>query len=136
VLANPGQPNYGAAKAGIAALTLIAAAELGRSGVRVNAIAPAARTRMTVDVPVIGDMVRKPEDPDAFDPFDPAHASPLVAYLCRADCTITGKLFAVRGGQISEQSGWSQGETVEHDGDWTQEVLAERLGGVGVPTGG
>ena len=85
---NPGQANYGSAKAAIAALTLVAAAELGRYGVRVNAIAPVARTRLTVDVPgPIGEMMKAPEDPDQFDPFHPRHVSPLVAFLAREDCT-------------------------------------------------
>jgi len=132
-LANPGQANYGSAKAAIAALTLVAAAELGRIGVRVNAIAPAARTRLTVDVPgMVGELMKKPEDPDAFDTFDPAHVSPLVAYLAREDCPVTGKLFAVQGGAISELEGWRAGETFSTDGPWTQEILERQLGGAGV----
>jgi NAD(P)-dependent dehydrogenase (short-subunit alcohol dehydrogenase family) len=128
-LPNPGQANYGAAKAAIAALTLVAAAELGRIGVRVNGIAPAARTRLTVDVPgIVGELMKKPEDPDAFDAFDPAHISPLVAYLAREDCTLTGKLFAVQGGAISELEGWRAGATFSADGDWTQEILQRELG--------
>ena len=63
LLGNPGQTNYGAAKAGIAAFTVIAAQELSRYGVRVNAIAPAARTRMTEQTPGLGDIVKAPEDP-------------------------------------------------------------------------
>jgi NAD(P)-dependent dehydrogenase (short-subunit alcohol dehydrogenase family) len=132
-LPNPGQANYGAAKAAIAALTLVTAAELGRIGVRVNGICPAARTRLTVDVPgMVGELMKKPEDPDAFDTFDPAHVSPLVAFLAREDCTVTGRLFAVQGGAISELSGWSAGETFSTDGLWTQEILERQLGGAGV----
>jgi NAD(P)-dependent dehydrogenase (short-subunit alcohol dehydrogenase family) len=132
-LANPGQANYGSAKAAIAALTLVAAAELGRLGVRVNAIAPAARTRLTVDVPgIVGELMKKPDDPGAFDTFDPAHVSPLVAYLAREDCPVTGKLYAVQGGAISELESWRAGETFSTDGAWTQEVLERQLGGTGV----
>jgi NAD(P)-dependent dehydrogenase (short-subunit alcohol dehydrogenase family) len=132
-LANPGQANYGAAKAAIAALTLIAAAELGRIGVRVNAIAPAARTRLTENVPgVVGELMKKPENPEAFDTFDPAHVSPLVAFLAREDCTVTGRLFAVQGGAISELQGWQAGDTFSTDGSWTQEILERELGGAGV----
>ncbi len=132
-LANPGQANYGSAKAAIAALTLVAAAELARIGVRVNAIAPAARTRLTADVPgIVGELMRKPDDPDAFDPFDPAHISPIVAYLAREDCPITGRLFAVQGGAISELVGWRAGETFSTDRAWTQEILERQLGGTGV----
>jgi NAD(P)-dependent dehydrogenase (short-subunit alcohol dehydrogenase family) len=131
-LANPGQANYGAAKAAIAALTLVTAAELSRIGVRVNAIAPAARTRLTADVPgMVGELMKKPQD-GSFDTFDPAHVSPLVAYLARGDCTVTGRLFAVQGGAISELSGWSAGDTISTDGDWTQASLEGALGGAGV----
>jgi NAD(P)-dependent dehydrogenase (short-subunit alcohol dehydrogenase family) len=132
-LPNPGQANYGSAKAAIAALTLVAAAELGRIGVRVNGIAPAARTRLTADVPgMVGELMKKPEDPDAFDAFDPGHISPLVAYLAREDCTLTGKLFAVQGGAISELEGWHAGATFSTDGDWSQEILERELGAAGV----
>ena len=127
-LPNPGQANYGAAKAAIAALTQVAAAELSRVGVRVNAIAPAARTRLTIDVPgMVGELMKKPEDPAAFDTFDPAHVSPLVAYLCRADCSLTGKLFAVQGGAISELEGWRAGHTFSTEGAWSQETLEREL---------
>jgi NAD(P)-dependent dehydrogenase (short-subunit alcohol dehydrogenase family) len=131
-LPNPGQTNYGAAKAGIAALTLVAAAELGRYGVRVNAIAPAARTRLTEDVPMIGEMMKPPEDPDAFDPFNPKHVSPLVAYLSSEDCPVTGKLFAVQGGTIAECQNWQLRESINTDGDWTIELIANELAGAPV----
>ena len=132
-LPNPGQANYGAAKAAIAAMTLVTAAELGRLGVRVNAIAPAARTRLTEDVPgMVGELMKKPDDPDAFDAFDPAHISPLVAYLASDACDLTGKLFAVQGGAISEMHGWTVDEPVTTDGAWTFDVLADKLGGVAV----
>jgi NAD(P)-dependent dehydrogenase (short-subunit alcohol dehydrogenase family) len=132
-LPNAGQANYGAAKAAIAALTLVAAAELPRVGARANAIAPVARTRLTENVPgMVGEMMRKPEDPGAFDAFDPRHVSPLVAYLATADCPVNGKLFAVQGGAINEASGWSLGDAVQTEGDWTVELVAERLGGVAV----
>jgi len=127
-LPNPGQANYGAAKAAIAALTLVAASELGRYGVRVNAIAPAARTRLTVDVPMIGEMMKAPEDPDAPDPFHPRHASPLVAWLASEDCPLTGELFSVRGGAIQRLSGWSLGDAITTDGDWTIDAIASQLG--------
>ena len=129
---NAGQANYGAAKAGIAALALVAANELGRYGVRVNAVAPAARTRLTENVPVIGDMMKAPDEPDAFDPFHPRHASPLVAYLASEDCPISGKLFAVQGGSIMECTGWQVGEAVTTEGDWTVERVAAELGGTPV----
>ena len=132
-LPNAGQANYGAAKAGIAALTLVAAAELGRYGVRVNAIAPAARTRLTLATPgPIGELMKEPDDPDAFDAFHPKHVSPLVAYLASEDCSITGKLFMVQGGALAECSGWQVGETTSTDGDWTIDKVAAELGGARV----
>ncbi|HWE33124.1 MAG TPA: SDR family oxidoreductase [Solirubrobacteraceae bacterium] len=125
---NPGQVNYGAAKAGIAAMTLVAAQELGRYGVRVNGIAPAARTRLTVDVPMIGELVKAPEDPDAFDAFHPKHVSPLVGWLISEDCPLTGQLFAVQGGSIQKMSGWTVGDGINADGDWTIDNIAAQLG--------
>jgi NAD(P)-dependent dehydrogenase (short-subunit alcohol dehydrogenase family) len=129
-LPNPGQANYGAAKAGIAAMSLVAAAELGRYGVRVNAICPVARTRLTVDVPMIGEMMKAPEDPDAFDPFNPRHVSPLVAWLATEDCPVSGSVFAVQGGTIQKLNGWSAGDTITTEGDWSIDKVAGELGGV------
>ena len=131
-LPNAGQINYGAAKAGIAAMTLVAAAELERYGVRVNGIAPIARTRLTEDVPGVGAMMAKPEEPDAFDAFDPANVSPLVAWLASADCPVTGRVFAVQGGQIARLENWSMGEDITADGPWTIEAIAGQLGGAKV----
>jgi NAD(P)-dependent dehydrogenase (short-subunit alcohol dehydrogenase family) len=127
-LPNAGQVNYGTAKAGIAAMSLVAALELGRYGVRVNAIAPAARTRLTEDVPMIGEMMKAPEDPETFDVFAPEHVSPLVAWLATEDCPVTGKLFAVQGGSISDCTNWQTGETVTTDGPWTIDLVADKLG--------
>ena len=122
-LPNPGQANYGAAKAAIAALTLVAAAELGRIGVRVNAIAPVARTRLTENVPgMVGELMKQPG-------FEPHHVSPLVAYLASEECTLTGKVYSVQGGALAELHGWTAGETISHDGEWTVDVIAEKLGG-------
>jgi NAD(P)-dependent dehydrogenase (short-subunit alcohol dehydrogenase family) len=125
---NPGQANYGAAKAAIAALTLVAAAELGRYGVRVNGIAPVARTRLTLATPgPLGEMFRAPVDPDALDAFNPKHVSPLVAWLSSEDCPLSGQLFAVQGGSIQPLSGWTLGEAITTDGDWTIDEIAAQL---------
>ncbi|WP_040686775.1 SDR family oxidoreductase [Nocardia vinacea] len=127
---NAGQANYGAAKAAIAALTLVAADELARYGVRVNAIAPIARTRLTLATPGMGEMMAAEaaaiEDGD-FDAFSPANISPLVAYLASEKCPLTGKVFAVQGGAISELAGWHDVKTIETDGPWLIDDIAARL---------
>jgi NAD(P)-dependent dehydrogenase (short-subunit alcohol dehydrogenase family) len=127
LLGNPGQTNYGAAKAGIAAFTVIAAQELGRYGVRVNAVAPAARTRMTEQTPGLGDIVKAPKDPAAFDVWDPANISPLVAYLSTESCPLTGKVLFVQGGQVRLFQPWTMTDTLEKDDRWTVAELAARL---------
>ncbi|MEV6361584.1 SDR family oxidoreductase [Nocardia asteroides] len=130
-LPNAGQANYGAAKAGIAALTQVAAEELGRYGVRVNAIAPIARTRLTLATPGMGEMfaaeAAAAAESGAFDAFSPANISPLVAYLSSDKCPITGKVFAVQGGAISELAGWHDVKTIETEGPWAIDDIAVRL---------
>ncbi|MRH88779.1 SDR family NAD(P)-dependent oxidoreductase [Nocardia sp. SYP-A9097] len=127
---NAGQANYGAAKAGIAALTLVAADELARYGVRVNAIAPIARTRLTLATPGMGAMLAAEADAleeGGFDAFSPANISPLVAYLATEKCPITGKVFAVQGGAISELAGWHDVKTIETEGPWLLDDIAGQL---------
>ncbi|MGK8504248.1 SDR family oxidoreductase [Nocardia asiatica] len=128
-LPNPGQANYGAAKAGIAALTLVAADELARYGVRVNAIAPIARTRLTLATPGMGEMLAAEAEASEgeFDAFAPANIAPLVAYLAAETCPITGKVFAVQGGAISELAGWHDVKTIETEGPWLIDDIAARL---------
>lgn len=125
-LANAGQANYGSAKAGIAALTLIAAEELERYGVRVNAIAPIARTRLTLATPGMGALMSEPEEGE-LDLFSPANISPLAAYLATEKCPITGRVYAVQGGAISALKGWHDTETIETDGVWQIDDIAARL---------
>ncbi|MFF0452446.1 SDR family oxidoreductase [Nocardia africana] len=126
-LPNAGQANYGAAKAGIAALTLVAAEELERYGVRVNAIAPMARTRLTLATPGMGAIFAAEVGEGEFDAFSPANISPLVAYLATDKCPLTGKVFAVQGGAISELGGWHDVKTIETDGPWLIDDIAARL---------
>jgi NAD(P)-dependent dehydrogenase (short-subunit alcohol dehydrogenase family) len=111
---NPGQVNYGAAKMGIAGMTIIAAKELERYGVRVNAIAPAARTRLTADLGT-GDQTQAHT---GFDVMDPANISPLVAYLATADCPINGRAFLVWGGEVQLFQPWAIVDTIHKDGRW------------------
>jgi NAD(P)-dependent dehydrogenase (short-subunit alcohol dehydrogenase family) len=126
-LPNPGQANYGAAKAGIAALTQVAASELGRYGVRVNAIAPVARTRLTLATPGMGAMFAAEVPEGQFDMFSPENISPLVAYLAGDECSISGVVFAVQGGSISKVTPMQLGETIETDGPWELDDLHKRL---------
>ena len=127
LLSNPGQTNYGAAKSGIATFTQIAAKELSRYGVKVNCIAPAARTRLTEATPGLGDIIKAPDDPGSFDIWDPANISPLVAYLATADCPFTGETFFVQGGQVRKFQSWKMGEGVEQDERWTVAGLQREL---------
>ena len=139
LLGNPGQSNYGTAKAGIAALTVIAAQELSRYGVRVNAIVPAARSRITESTPGLCDIVQAPADPDVFDSWDPANVSPLVAYLASESCPFTGKVFFIQGGTVQHFQPWTLGAQIDKGGRWTiDELVAEMpkiVGNVAAPSG-
>jgi NAD(P)-dependent dehydrogenase (short-subunit alcohol dehydrogenase family) len=105
-----GQSAYSAAKAGIAALTLVQAAELARYGITANAIAPSARTRMTETV--FAEMMRRPEQ--GFDAMAPANVSPLVAWLASAESKgVTGQVFEIAGGSLSVADGWRSGPGVD-----------------------
>jgi NAD(P)-dependent dehydrogenase (short-subunit alcohol dehydrogenase family) len=122
VFGNVGQTNYGAAKAAIAAFTVIAAQELGRYGVTVNCIAPNARTRMTEMT--FGEL----PTPEGFDPIDPANNSPIVVALCADEAqAITGQVFHVYGGAVNALRGWEAGELFDSDHGWQPEALLAEL---------
>ncbi|MFE3431583.1 SDR family oxidoreductase [Streptomyces sp. NPDC059171] len=109
LLGSVGQGNYAAAKAGIIALTLVAAAELGRYGVQVNALAPAARTRMTEQT--FAEAMAAPEEGE-FDAMAPANVSPLVVWLgSAASDGVTGRVFEAEAGRITVMEGWRPGPT-------------------------
>jgi NAD(P)-dependent dehydrogenase (short-subunit alcohol dehydrogenase family) len=127
LLGNPGQANYGAAKAGLGALTVIAAAELSRYGVRVNGIAPAARTRLTESTPGLGEVVQPPSEPGKFDIWDPANVSPLVAWLATENCPANGKMFFVQGGSVKLMTGWKMAAGVERNDRWTVAELDQEM---------
>jgi NAD(P)-dependent dehydrogenase (short-subunit alcohol dehydrogenase family) len=115
IYGNVGQTNYGAAKAGIASFTVIAAKELARYGVTVNAIAPGALTRMTAglrpDAP-------QPK-PDEFDERSPDNIAPLVVWLASSrSAAVTGRVFNVAGGRISVAEGWRAGPGVDKGDRW------------------
>jgi NAD(P)-dependent dehydrogenase (short-subunit alcohol dehydrogenase family) len=121
ILGSVGQSAYSAAKGGIATLTLVQAAELGRYGVTANALCPAARTRMTEGV--FTEMMAAVEA-GAFDEMDPANVSPLVAWLVSsASAHVTGRVFEVEGGRVGIATGWQHGPTVDKGARWEPEEL-------------
>ncbi|KAK1184103.1 SDR family oxidoreductase [Streptomyces sp. NBS 14/10] len=118
LLGSVGQGNYSAAKAGIVGLTLVAAAELGRYGVQVNAIAPAARTRMTERT--FAETMAAPDQAGAFDAMAPENVSPLVVWLASADSAgVTGRVFEAEAGRITVMEGWRPGPTADKGARWT-----------------
>ena len=119
-----GQSSYSAAKAGIATLTLIQAAELGRYGVTSNAIAPSARTRMTEEV--FSEMMAKPES--GFDSMAPENISPLVVWLGSVESKdVTGQIFELAGGKISVADGWREGPMVEKNARWEPDEVGSAV---------
>ncbi len=130
-----GQSNYAAAKAGIAALTLNQAAELGRYGITANAVAPSARTAMTTAVPEMAERMKKPED-GSFDHFAPENVSNLLAWLASpAGGQVSGRVFEAEGGRICICDGWRTTDGVDRDGPWApaeiggamEELLAKEV---------
>lgn len=124
IYGNVGQGNYGAAKAGIASLTVISAMELARYGVTVNAVAPGALTRMTEN---LGSNKSAPAaDPSGFSASAPDNIAPLVVWLGSAESrAISGRVFNVRGGHISVAEGWRAGPSVDRDSRWEPGQLGE-----------
>lgn len=116
LLGSVGQAAYSAAKGGILSLTLVQAAELGRYGVTANAIAPAARTRMTEEV--FAATMQRPEG-DAFDAMAPENVSPFVVWLGSPESAgVTGRVFEVEAGKIGVADGWQHGPTVDKGARW------------------
>jgi NAD(P)-dependent dehydrogenase (short-subunit alcohol dehydrogenase family) len=126
LLGSVGQGNYGAAKAGIAAMTLMAAAEMGRYGVIVNAIAPSARTRMTEGV---FDTMAPVES--GFDAMDPSNVAPLVVWLGSDEArSVTGRVFEIEGGQLSIATGWRHGKVIDKGDRWDPAELGSVISGL------
>ncbi|MBV2132133.1 SDR family oxidoreductase [Pseudomonas sp. MAP12] len=116
-----GQSNYSAAKGGVAALTLVQAAELGRYGITANALAPAARTAMTESA--MAEVVKKPED-GSFDLWAAENVAPLVVWLGSAQSRhVTGQVFESQGGRISLGDGWRTGVTRDKGARWLPEEI-------------
>lgn len=123
VFGNVGQSNYGAAKAGIAAFTIISALELGRYGVTVNCLAPNARTRLTEQT--FGDI---PVPEGGFDPMDPANISPVIVALASDEAQgITGQCFFVYGGVVNVLKPWDVGIALTKEGRWEPDELLAKL---------
>ena len=127
LLGSVGQGCYSAAKAGIAALTLVQAAELSRYGVTVNAIAPAARTRMTEGA--FAEMMAKPQE--GFDAMAPENIAPLVGWLVSGESRdVTAQVFEVSGGKISVAEGWHEGPSIDEGGRWKAEAIGTAVRGL------
>jgi NAD(P)-dependent dehydrogenase (short-subunit alcohol dehydrogenase family) len=125
-----GQTNYAAAKAGIAAMTQVWSKELGRIGVRVNCIAPLARTRTTETTPGLIERLAEPESEQQFDIYHPANISPLVAHLSTESCSMSGHVLRVVGGLIGVYEGWHLVDTFESDERWSVGDIEKALAGV------
>jgi NAD(P)-dependent dehydrogenase (short-subunit alcohol dehydrogenase family) len=118
---------YCAAKAGIAALTMVLAQELANLGVRANAIAPAARTRMVMASPSVDQLMPRS---DGFDRHLPDHVSPLIVYLASSLCRFTGRVFGVEGPDVAIYQPWSADWLVTGASQWHAEALAEALAAI------
>ncbi|MFJ6630373.1 SDR family oxidoreductase [Streptomyces sp. NPDC091376] len=124
LLGSVGQGNYSAAKAGVIGLTLVAAAEMSRYGVQVNAIAPAARTRMTERT--FAATMAAPDMPGAFDAMAPENVSPLVVWLgSAASAGVTGRVFEAEAGRITVMQGWHPGPTADRAARWSPAEAGE-----------
>jgi NAD(P)-dependent dehydrogenase (short-subunit alcohol dehydrogenase family) len=125
---NVGQTNYGAAKAALAAVTVILSDELARLDVTVNAIAPVALTRMTEDLPGFADAAKQAVEATGFNPFDPANIAPLVVWLGSVESAgITGRVFTVMGGEIGVAETWVKGPVIVKEGRWDPRELTDRI---------
>lgn len=122
IFGSPGGTNYAAGKGGAIMFSITAARELAEYGVRVNAVGPAARSRLT-DQPGSPNTVPT----DGFDELDPGNVAPLVAYLSTAECPFSGGLFGIFGGRILLYGGWEIAAMQEKQARWTIDELAEVL---------
>ena len=132
VFGNPGQANYAAAKAAIASLTQVSSKELQRYGVRVNAILPQARTRLTEGA--FGDALAAKEG--EFDRMDPGNVSPFVGYLLTPSCPLTGEVFLVGGSRVQRIAPWHKDPEwkLMAEGRWTLDGLASAVADAGIPS--
>ncbi len=124
---NFGQANYTAAKSGIIGLSRVAALEGERYGVRSNAVSPSARTRLGLESPGAQEAFGPPTEEGAFDRFDPANVSPLVAWLVEADCPANAQIFHIDGNRVCVVQMPSIVHELHTSGRWTPEALDEQL---------
>ena len=127
--ANPSSVSvaYSTAKAGVAGITVATAPTLAPLGVRVNAIAPIGRSRLTDGAGTVAHLMAPPSD-GGFDRFHPSHVAPLVVYLASGSCRFTGRLFGIEGDDVFLFSGWSaDGHASNNGATWSQEGLAAAL---------
>ncbi len=134
LLYNPGQSNYGAAKAGIAAFTLIVAKEVAKYGVTANVVVPVARTRLTTEAtPSLAPMMGTKEEFEkkyGYDVLSPKAMAPLVVYLASDDAAdITGQVIRVVGGNLWLLHSWRSSEPVKREppGFWEPEEIGPKL---------
>ena len=126
------QAAYSTAKGGIASLTLVQAAELGRYGITANALAPSARTRMTEQAFA----EKMATEGDAFDVMDPSNIAPAVVWLgSELSADVTGCVFELEGGKIMIEEGWREGPVIDKGARWNpaevgaavQSLLLQRI---------
>ena len=126
-----GQTNYGAAKAGIANMSIVASRELERYGVTVNFIYPTAMSRLTEDLfkqNGAADAAARSQAAGGFDPLDAGNVAPLIVWLGSTESSgVTGRAFGVRGGSITVAEGWQAGPKIEKEGRWAPEELGEKI---------
>ena len=136
IIGSPGQPNYSAAKAGIACLTMTWAREMEKYGMTSNAITPLARTRLTTQTDAVSGMFAQAEE-GKFDEMAPENISPLVAYLASdAAQDITGHVFSLRGGKMEVFQSWQVLNSIDIGRKWLIKDIADRireLGDLGMP---
>ena len=119
-----GQSNYAAAKSGVATFTMVIAKELGRYGVRANAVAPTARTQLTSSSERLVEIMKSPEDPAEFDAWHPRNLAPVVAWLASPACPLTGQVLGVFGDRVGIYQPWTVHHMLNNNGaEWDAKSL-------------